>query len=132
MSEEKNLLEEAIGLLRMVYMAVSGCDETEPHRAYDQLRLDVLPSIVEWEERARSVFFKEESEAPQSTRPTPELPEGYRVELEHNDLFLCCGNDVIARLHQDDGRLKLVGTLLGGSLHQTHFDALAAFLQGAR
>jgi len=62
----------------------------------------------------------------------PELPEGYRVELEHNDLFLCCGNDVVARLHQDDGRLKLVGTLLGGSLHQTHFDALAAFLQGAR
>ena len=66
------------------------------------------------------------------TRPVPELPEGYRVELEHNDLFLCCGRDVVARIYQDDGRLKLGGALLGGSLHPTHFPALAAFLQGAR
>jgi len=131
MSEEKNLLEEAIGLLRMVYMAVSGCDETEPHRAYDQLRLDVLPSIVEWEQRARSVFFKEESEAPQSTRPAPELPDEYhemkseRIAGDpcHELWFkstLICYLDVEGNLRTN----KIV--------YAEHLPALAAFLKGAR
>ena len=118
MSEEKNLLEEAIGLLRMVYMAVSGCDETEPHRAYDQLRLDVLPSIVEWEERARSVFFKEESKAPQSTRPAPELPEGYREDEEGNLWF---GKFCLAVV---DKRGRLMTSVL-----EHEFPVLAIWLQ---
>ena len=61
------------------------------------------------------------------------LPDGYRVEASEDCTvnLVSKGDKVVARI-DEDGRLKLGYSLLGGSLDPEHFSALVALLLGAR
>jgi len=100
-----------------------------PERARDLCKRHGIKELTE-EQKSRNL----ENNTGIETLFAPELPKGYRVDFEHNFLSLCCGSELIARVsfNQGDWRMKLCGESLDGGLRRTHFDALAAFLQGAR